>query len=237
MQVDQNNHNWRFIEINGEKILPICIYGNNRPSKVLEYQQKVMVEYFGLGINYVLCPFPAYSHGFYMDQILKATVDDIKPDYYWFIDVDALILKRKCIEIMYDFVKNKQTIAGQLSQSNHKYGPNGSLQNAYVSQAFLFFPTELYNKLGRPSMDHWDERADTAENLTYEAKLRGYIIAGIYPSSSVIKNSNLDNGCVFGMGNIYGENLCCHAMQQDNPDSEKWFIDICERVLDGEFEN
>lgn len=222
------------IEINNEKILPIVIYGDNRSNQVTQWHENVMVHHFGLKMNYVKCPFPNVSHGQMMNHIINETIGSLKPDYYWFCDHDAIILKKECIDIMYDFVKNKQTIAGQFWQSNHKTGPNGMVPHPYISQAFLWFPTDLYKKLGRPDMDHWIPSSDTAEELTYQVKLNGYGVAGFYPSSSVIQNCDLDNGCKFGMGNIYGDKLMAHTSQQDNPESEKWFISMCSNTVEND---
>jgi len=219
------------LQINNETICPITLFGRNRSSLVTDYHKRVMSEKFSIPINYIECNFPSVSHGQMMNYVISQTIDSIQPDYYWFLDNDSCILKKRCIDIMYDFVKNKQTIAGQFWQSNHLVGPNGQIPHPYISQAFLWFPTTLFYKLGRHDLDHWVPGCDTAENLTYKAKFGGYAVAGFYPSSSVIKNCDLDNGQKFGMGNIYGENLMCHASQQDNPESEKWFIETCQKVL------
>lgn len=222
----------KFLEINDEKILIVTLYGVNRSNRVLEYHKKVMVDHFGLPVNYIQCPFPGVSHGYCMNQVLKQTLDsEFRPDYYWFLDNDAIILKKECVDIFYNLIKNKVTIAGQIWQSNHKLGPNGMIPHPYISQACLLFSSDLYDKLGRPDCDHFNPRSDTAEEITYFAKEKGYCIAGFYPSFSVELNTDLDNGCRYGLGNIYGPNLSYHCSQANNPKHEGIFIETCEKVL------
>ena len=220
---------------NNETILPIVLFGENRDNEIVKYHKKVMVDFFNIPFNYIQCPFPAASHGYCMNEIINKTIDSIKPDYYWFCDNDSILLKEESIDIMYNFIKNKYTVAGQIWQSNHKKGPNGMISHPYISQAFILFSRILFDKLGRPDCDHWIERSDTAEEITYKAKEHGYIIAGVYPSHSYEANTDLDNGCKYGIGNTYGPNLMYHASQQNVPRSKDLFINKCMEVLNGKF--
>lgn len=219
------------IHKNNETILAICLFGLNRNLDILEWHKRVMFDKFGLVINYIECPFPAVSHGYCMNKILEQTVDTLKPDYYFFIDFDCIFLKEGVLDLMYDMAKNKLTLVSQATQSNHKKGPNGTVHHPYASQASILFARELYNKLGKPDCDHWIERSDTAEELTYKAKEMGYIIALMYPSHSIEYTCELDNGCKFGMGNTYGPDLMFHAMRQDKPESSEYFIQKCKEIL------
>lgn len=230
-----NIENLKLLTINNETILPIVLYGENRNIEVTEYHKKVMEGYFNLPINYVAAPFPYMSHGACMDKVIRETIDTIKPDYYWFCDHDSIILKKECVDIMYDLVKNKMTIAGQMWQSNHKKGPNGMIPHPYVSQAFIWFSTNLYNELGRPTCDDKVDRSDTAEEITYAAKLKGKAIAGFYPTHSVEYICDLDNGCRYGLGNTYGSNLMYHVSFQTDSRSTPLFIEKCNEVLNGKF--
>lgn len=232
---------YNLLTINNETVLPITLFGGNRDSEILEYHKKVMVGKFLIPVNYINCPFPSVSHGYCVNHIIKETITSIKPDYYWFIDNDSIILRKEYINIMYDTVKYKNAIISQATQSNHKLGPDNFLSHAYASQAFVAFSRELYENLGRPCMDHWSEKShefggDTCERLTYAAKKAGYIVSLIYPSYSIDPNTKLDNGMRFGRGNYYGPNLTYHQMQNNYPNSTNEFIDVCKRVLDGKFE-
>lgn len=225
------------IEKNGEKIAIIVLHGKNRSPNVLFWQQRVMVDYFGFVINYFECAFPHLSHGECMNAILKQSLDaPDAPDYYLFIDNDAIFLKKECLDFIYDMVKWKNGIWGCAWNSSHKIGPNGTNQHPYASQATICFSKEIYNKLGRPTCD-WTERSDTSEEITYLTELKGYNLSLMYPSDSVTKTTDLSNGCKYGMGNIYGNNMFYHVSRQDLPESKDLFIEKCKQVLNGEFKN
>lgn len=227
--------NLQLTHYNNETILPITLYGTHRNLEIIKWHKQVMVNYFGININYIEAPFPNVSHGYCMNQIISSTIDTIKPDYYWFLDSDAIILKKEAFELMYDLSKNKMTLFSHAWQSNHKKGPNGMIPHPYASQACLFLSSEFYTRLGRPDCDHWIERSDTAEEITYKAKEQGYIVSLIYPSHVYEPNTDLDNGCRFGLGNTYGPDLFYHSSQQDNPKSHELFIDKCKKVLEGKY--
>lgn len=232
----------KLITINGETILPIVLYGSQNEPEYKEYHSKVMESKFGLEMNYVECPFPNVSHGQMMNEAIRQTIDSsVKPDYYLWIDSDAIFMRRECLDLIYSFVSNKITLFGHAWQSNHKKGPNGMIPHPYASQATLCFSRELYNKLNRPDCDHWSDGTDefggdTAERITYEAEKRGYIISLIYPSHSVKYTTDLGNGCKFGQGNTYGDNLMYHVSRRDLPDSKELFVKKCQEVLDGKYE-
>lgn len=219
-----------------EKFAIFVFHGENRPSEVLNWQRKVMEDYFGLNINYIGCPFPGVSHGACMNEIIRQTIDlPDAPDYYLFVDNDAIFLKHECLDFIYDMVKWKNGIWGCAWESSHKKGPNGTTSHPYASQATLCFSREIYNKLGRPDCDHFSPRSDTAEEITYNAELKGYNVSLMYPSHSVEATNDLGNGCRYGMGNTYGENMFYHVSRQDNPKSAGLFIQKCQDVLDGKF--
>jgi len=231
------------LKIENETICPIVLYGVNRSGKVTQYHKKVMVDYFSLPINYIECPFPQVSHGWCMNQIINRTIDTLPFDYYWFLDNDAIILKKECIDLFYSLVKNKQGIASHIQNSNHKKikGQNHTI-HPYCSQAFLWFSKQIYNELDRPCMDHWsdgsdDSGGDTAERLTIECKKRGKIVSILYPSHVIYPHSPIDAGLLFGRGNTFGNNLLYHQMRSDMPESENEFIQKCEEVLDGKYQN
>lgn len=230
------NNNYKLIKINGETILAVTLFGRNRDMEVTEWNKKVMVDYFKFDINYVEAPFPGVSHGYCMNLIITETIDTLKPDYYLFIDNDAIFLKKDVLSLIYRLTNNKMTLFGHAWQSNHKKGPNGMIPHAYASQATVCFSRELYNNLGRPDCDHWIPRSDTAEEITYRAKELGYIVALIYPSHSVDPNTDLDNGCKFGLGNTYGPGLMYHVSQQGDPRSKDLFIEKCKEVLSDKYE-
>lgn len=230
----------QLLTINGETILIITLYGENRNPEVTEWHRKVMVEHFLLPVNYVRGVFPQFSHGWHMNQMILQTIDQPDaPTYYLFLDNDSIFLRREALSIIYEAVKNKMTIFGHAFQSNHKTGPTGLVPHVYVSQACICFPRELYNACGRPDMDHWVPRSDTAEELSYESKARGYILSLVYPSHSVLPDTPLDNGMRYGMGSTYGplsRPLFHHTMCANHPRHVEVFTETCKMVLANRFE-
>ena len=233
--------NFKTLNINGETILIATIFGENYPLETVKYHKLVMQDYYNLPVNYISAPFPAINHGQAMDEVIRQSINTIKPDYYLFIDNDAIFLKKGCIELIYSIVSNKITVFGHAWQSNDRKGPNGSFQHAYAAPATLCFSTELYKKIDSPICAHMTHiipemgRSDSGEEITYRAKELGFIVSLIYPSHSVLQNTDLDNGCRYGMGNTYGNNLMYHASQQCNPESKRYFVDKCKEVLSGKY--
>lgn len=228
------------ISINNETISIITLYGDNRNQEVTEWHKKVMVDHFGLPVNYIKCPFPGVSHGGFMNLLLKETIDsDDSPDYYYWLDNDCIQLRSEALFLLYNTICNKITIFGHAWQSNHKVGPNGQIPHAYASQACLGFSKKIYNELGRPDMDHFFQRSDTSEELTYFAKEKGYNVSLIYPSHSIIADTPLDNGMKYGMGNTYGPltmPLWHHTSCAGNPRHSEVFIETCKKVIKNEFQ-
>lgn len=57
------------IEVNGEIILPVAFYGENRNGQCLEYSKKVWNK-FGVKVNYIKSNFPLDSHGFAINKFI-----------------------------------------------------------------------------------------------------------------------------------------------------------------------
>jgi hypothetical protein len=227
--------NLQLLNINGETILIICLYGKNRSENVTAWSKKIMVDHWNLPVNYLECPFPGVSHGQMMNYVISQTIDSIKPDYYLWIDNDALFLREDAMDFIYSMIKNKITVFGHAWMSNHKFTDRGVV-NAYASQATLAYSTKLFNQLGRPDCDHFIPRSDTSEEITYKAKELGFCVSLLYPNYVVDPNTPLDSSCFLGFGNFYGQNMMFHCSQCPNPKHEELFIETCKRVLAGEFE-
>jgi hypothetical protein len=226
-------NNLQLLTINGETILTISLFGPQRREQV-DWNKKIMVNYFNIPVNYIECPFPGVSHGWCMNQIILNTIDSIKPDYYLWIDSDMIFLKKQALNFVYNNISNKITVFGQAWMNNHQPKPRGVV-HSYASQACLAYSTELYNKLGRPNCDHGG-RSDTSEEITYEAKEKGYCVSLLYPNNVIDPNTPLDASCFLGFGNFYGQNMMFHCSQFPNPKHEELFIDTCKKVLNGDFE-
>ncbi len=228
-------------KINGEDLLIVTLFGRNRGMAMVEKHREVM-KYLNLAVNYLEAPFPGISHGNAAQQVVNAAVDIIKPTYIGLMDFDNLFLKREVIDIVYDSIKYKNAIWSCSTQSNHKKNRiTNSLQHSYASQASLFFATELYDKVGRPDLDHWSDGSDeyggdTCEKFTYAIQEKGYGLNLLYPSSSIEHLSDLDAGFKFGRGNFYGPQLVYHQMCNNDPRSEGEFLKVCDDVLAGKYE-
>lgn len=222
-----------------ETILIVTFHGGNRSPEILDWHRRVTA-HLGVAVNYIQCPFPAVSHGACMNQLIAQTIDwPVPPDYYLFLDNDCVPLRREALSLAYQQVHDHLTVWGHAWQSNHKHGPNGSIPHAYASQACLLFPRDLYLALGRPDMDHWVPRSDTAEELTYGAKTAGYNVSLLYPSHSVLKDTPLDNGMGYGLGNTYGplaRPLWHHTSNAANARQVEVFVETCKLVLTDAFE-
>lgn len=218
-----------------ETILIVTLHGANRDPRVLEWHKKVMVDHFQIPVNYIQCPFEmGVSHGYCMNAMLRGLVrEPTPPTYVAFCDNDNIILRREAIDSMYQSVSNKITVYGCAWQSTHKTAkPNGTNQHAYAGSPCLCFPLSLYQALGLPDCDHFNSRSDTAEEITFEAQLRGYQVSLLYPSFSDTKTTQLDNGCWYGRGNVYGNpGLWYHESRADLPDHAERFVAKCQEVL------
>ncbi len=223
-----------------ETVLIVTLHGGNRAPEIVAWHRRVMVEHFGWAVNYIQCPFPHVSHGACMNQIIAQTVDlPTAPDYYFFLDNDCVALRAEALGLAYQQARDHMTVWGHAWMSNHKVGPNGMIPHAYASQACLLFARDIYLALGRPDMDHWVPRSDTAEELTYAAKAAGYGVSLLYPSYSVLKDTPLDNGMGYGLGNTYGplsRPLWHHTSNAANARQSEVFVETCKLVLAGAFE-
>lgn len=219
----------------------VTLFGSNRHPEVTQWHKSVMEEYFGLLVNYIEAPFPVVSHGACMNEILRRTLDEPDaPTYYLWLDNDCIPLRHEAIGLAYEQVRNKLAIWGHAWQSNHLTGPNGTIPHPYASQACLMFARETYNALGRPSMDHGQPYCDTAESLTYAAKKAGYGVSLLYPSHSAVRDTPLDNGMSYGMGNTYGpmdRPLWHHTSSAPNPRHVEVFIETAKMVVAGAFDS
>lgn len=223
------------VSINNEKIAIITLYGENRNEEVLYWHRKVMLDHFGLPVNYIKCPFPNASHGYFMNAVLNDTIDsEDSPDYYYWLDFDCVQLRYEALTFLYTIIYNKITVFGHAWQSNHKFGPNGQIAHPYAAPACLAFSKKMYNELKRPDMDHWIPRSDTAEEFTYFAKQKGYNVSLLYPSHSIVADTPLDNGMFYGFGNTYGPENCPlwhHTSSGGNPNHKDVFINVCKNII------
>lgn len=222
---------------NGETVAFITLYGTNRHLLVTEWHRHVMVNHFGLPINYIEAPFHlGASHGQVMNEVLRQIMETpraARPTYLWWIDNDCLFLRRRIVEDVIGIVQNKQTVWGQSWRNSHKVKPRPG-DHPYPSQACLCFATELYEALGKPDCDHHNARSDTAEEITYSAERLGFNVCLQWPTYSDTHTTELGQISSYGRGNIYRDSY--HESRADLAGHVEHFIQMAQRVIAGEFE-
>lgn len=209
----------------GSRVAVISLYGSNRPTTIVDWQRKVF-DRFDITLNQIAAPFPAQSHGYFLDRVAEQTISQW--DYLITFDMDAIPLRPDFVSQIMDKICDGRTLFGGAQQSNHIV-VNGTAQNVYVSPCFLAISRNLYEKLGRPTFDH-TSRGDCAEELTWRVKEQGFNLGLVYPSSIIDPCYPLDNGLHFGQGTTYGD-LAYHNFCQDRANSEQMFVEKCKETL------
>lgn len=226
----------KLIEINNEKICLMIPTGANRNQEVLLWNAKVF-EYFKIPVNYIQFQFPYISHGQALNAFIVSTLNVV--DYYIFMEMDSIPLRKDIINIIYDKIKDKRTIFGTAQTANHK-----DKNHIYAAPNFLCFSKELFLSLDCPTLDDNLVHSDTAQNLTRIAEQKGYNICLIYPTKhfNTTKEEqeisgnpeywNLGNNdkLQFGLGTTYGD-LIYHSFMGSLPRSQELFIKQCELIL------
>lgn len=223
-----------------ETLAFITLYGVNRSPVVTEWHQRVMVQYHGLPVNYIEAPFHlGASHGQVMNEVWRSILTlprDQRPTYLWWLDNDALLLRREVVAHVWYKVRDNQTVWGQAWRNSHKTKPRLG-DHPYPSQASLCLATELYEALGRPDCDHHNTRSDTAEEIGYAAEAKGYTVALQWPSYSDTHTTELGQVSSYGRGNLYGcPPSTYHESRADLDGHEERFVAMAKRVIAGEFE-
>ncbi len=208
----------------GSRLAIITLYSASRTT-LIEAQRKVF-DHFDITSNQIECPFPAQSHGWFLDRVVEQTISQW--DYFIILDSDAIPLRADFVTQIWDKIKDGETLFGGAQQSNHIF-VNGTTQHVYASSSFIAFSRNLFEKLGRPSFDH-GPRGDCCEELTWRAKEKGFNVAIVYPSHVVDPCYPLDNGLHFGQGTTYGS-LVYHNYCMNRPESEAMFIAKCAEVV------
>lgn len=229
--------NINFFIHNNERVLPVCFYGKNRNHEVLDYHKKVF-QFFGFPMNYIEWPFHMSGHGDAIMDIVRNTFGQV--DYYLFIDMDAIPLRGDFWNIIYDKIKDKNSVFGPAWTSNHK-SPN----HIHAACCFLAFSSLLYQKLGFPDLRDRIARSDNGEELSWAAAECGETISLIYPSDYYALTKaehdesgnpirwNLGNKFEYGLGTTYGD-LFFHSGMQSLARSSEIFIRKSKRLI-GEY--
>lgn len=235
-------NNLQITEINGERLLEVSICADHRDQSIPPWQ-KLVFEKFGSKINQMWFPFSkGLSHGQVLDWIVEQT-KNLNIDYYIMWENDSIPLRSDYLQMVYDKIKDKNTIMGSAQQSNHKIKFDGTYNHPYPATPFCF-SAQVYNKLGRPSLDHHVPRSDTYEEVAFKAEELGYNICIVWPKHTVglIEEEMKELGCKTskspvgqghfgGFGTIFGENLWYHQYFSPVSSHVSSFIKKCEEVL------
>jgi len=237
--------NIEIVEHNGERLFEFSICADHRDQEIPIWQKKVF-EKFNRKINQLWFPFGqlGLSHGQVIDWIVGNT-KDMNIDYYMMWENDSIPLRRDYFDIVYDKIKDKETIMGSAQQSNHKIKYDGTLNHPYCATPFSI-STKLYNKLGRPSFDHHVPRSDTYEEIAFKAEELGYNICIVWPRETVglteeqmkilgpgaTHKSPIGQGRFGGFGSTFGNNLWYHQYFPPVKEHAEVFIRKCQEVLE-----
>lgn len=225
----------KLIQKNNENVLAVTFYGQNRNNTVLEAQKKVF-EHFNFPVNYIEWPFHITGHGQAIQHLINQSIA-APIDYYLFIDMDAVALRKDFIDDIYDKIRDKKTIYGPSWTSNHK-SPN----HVHAASCFIAFSRELYIKLGQPTMTDLIPRSDTGEELSYVASEKGYNICLVYPKSfceltdeecketSNPKYWNLGGRLKYGLMTQYSD-IFIHCGMQNIKRGNQLFIQKCKEII------
>lgn len=230
--------NLQIIQKNGETILPICFYGQNRSIEGFKYHNKVF-NFYQTPMNYIQWPFHLCGHGDAIQNLINQTLH-LNIDYYFFCDSDAIPTRKDFIDVIYSKVCDKKTIFGPAWTSNHK-SPN----HIHAAACFLMFSRQLYLELGKPEMRDIIPRSDTVEEMSWLAAEKGYTISLVYPNSfyPLTKDEMQSSGCPefwllgnkfqYGLGTQYSD-LLFHTWLAGIKRSSDIFIDKCKEII-GEY--
>lgn len=249
-----NNQQLTALDINGEKVLISTFIGKNRSEAILQAQQEVF-RHFNLPHNYIYVDFHlGYPYGHAINTYLAQTLDFV--DYWIFLDVDAVPLRKDSINQIINFLKNKESVWGISQQSTHIIKDNNSPIYPYAGFSFCAFSKEIYLKCGKPTFSE-TSLGDIGEQISREIKSRGFTLCLSYPKefneltdkemqdTGNQRHGWVDNGHKLGLGTIFGDNLCLHMFHTDChkgtnnlriPRAAELFIMKCKKAINGEYE-
>ena len=242
--------NIQLTEINGEKVFEFSICADHRDQEIPIWQKKVF-DKFGAKINQLYFEFGrlGLSHGQVIDWIMEQIKDRKDIDYVVMWENDSLPLRKDYLQIIYDKIKDKNTIMGSSQRSQHKVKFGGTTNHVYAATPFSI-SIKLYNKIGRPTFDHHIPRSDTYEEVGFRVEELGYNVCLVYPRSTIgLTPSEMEElhcptpkalvcqEVYSGFGTVFGDNLWFHTFFPPVSSHKKHFIQKCQEVLSGKFDN
>jgi hypothetical protein len=230
-----------YINKNGEKLAFFTFHDpSNRNSDVLEHHQKV-TKFFNIPWNYVFIDYKNVNHGSAIEWTIKTFGNQI--DYFAFIDNDCIPLVKNIDQIIYEKLKDKNTLFGGVQNTNHIHKEQ---HHPFIAPSSFCISSELYRKIGQPHLGDSISRSDHTEEATFKCQELGFQVCMVYPvdfnklTTDEIKDTNnpeswtLQSGNNFnlryGLGTNYG-NLFYHASMQNIPRSQELFKQKCLDII------
>jgi hypothetical protein len=231
-------------EINGEKICQISICSDNRHLEIPPYQ-KLVFDKFKTPINQLFFPFSrGLSHGQVLDWIMNKIKDRKDITYIGFWENDSCPMRPDYLNIVYDKIKDKETVMGSAQRSQHKIKMDGTTHHIYEATPF-FISIDLYNKICRPSFDHHIPRSDTFEEISFKVKEFGYQTVTVWPKNTrgltpeemkelhcETSRAALVQEITSGYCTVFGNNLWYHSYFSPVSTHVKYTIDKFKEILE-----
>ncbi len=175
-----------------------------------------------------------------MDNVVETLHD--KVDYFIFWDIDSVPLVPNYLEIIIDKIKDKNSVCGGAFRNAHKVkDPNWPYDFVSCGPPFGI-STEFWLKLGKPTFDHYLDRSDTFEEISFRAKEFGGIVCIFYPSHVGGKTEHepektkeelepiLEPGIKFGYSCTYA-NFVYHQFNVTCSSHVDKFVAKCKEIL------
>lgn len=145
-----------------------------------------------------------------------------------FVDIDCVPTTRRAIEQAFAAAERGE-LYGVAQVANHI-----DKRHVYVSPVFLCISQETWVRIGSP--DAKEDRVlgnDSGQNLTRAAEQAGITIRKLMPTGCFKPMWNLADDGFYGIGTCYETGLF-HLFQSRKRRKVKWFLEICEKICNGE---
>jgi hypothetical protein len=163
------------------------------------------------------------SHANAMMDIIRTYSDE----YMCLFDVDCIPLNSSVLDVLFEQIKDNNTLAGALGFANHK-----SDSMPYIHPCFMGFNRQLYFDIGEPDFREHGS-GDIADNFTracvsHSKKIRPWLPTSNIDNVWTIKYNN--EVLKFGHGTIYSD-MVYHQFEIRNAVQHDAFIQKCIEII------
>jgi len=219
----------------------VSFFGNNVPKEIVVLQKKVF-DFYEINIEQI-----SFKENTNNDRHAIAIEDYLVYNNDWdsitLFDVDCIPIKKDCIDIALEYIKDNKTIYGN-AQASNLFDINLYKTPPFVAPSFISFTKELWENSNcksfkfshYPNPNGYLTEVDVAEMFTRENEKQGNTIVLAYPIKTLTdytwkydgsfgyKKFSYGNGTEFESGTF-------HNFQIRVPDKQKIFIDYCNKLL------